>query len=431
MKEKEQVLILSYYFPPCNLTPSERIYSWAKYLKNGDYYPIIITRNWDTKINNSTTDAYKSSGEEVKIEKFEHYEVHYLPYKASFKDQLFIRLEGTKFYFIYLIVAFLYLLFQLVFVKYSNYGFFYHYICQYLNQQPRITKMVVSASPYELFGIAYWVQKKCQIKWIADYRDDWSTRDFYKDSFSKKIINIFNRYYEKKWVASSQAIISVSAYLVQRIANLTGKKGYLMHNGYMPENYTQHYQPFDDFTISYTGSVYASQPIEFFLDGVKKFIENKKRTCRLKVVFIGIKNEIFILNRILNNIKGYEAYFEFTTRIPKDEAIAIQAKSHLLLACSYGDFKGIPGSKLYEYIALKKTVIVYPTDHDVIEETLLETGQGLICNHENEFLDYLNQYYTLYEQNTSANPTQFNEEAIRNYSREAQTNELIQVLNTL
>lgn len=75
-------------------------------MKNGDYYPIIITRNWDTKINNSTTDAYKSSGDEVKIEKFEHYEVHYLPYKASFKDQLFIRLEGTKFYFIYLIVAF-------------------------------------------------------------------------------------------------------------------------------------------------------------------------------------------------------------------------------------------------------------------------------------------------------------------------------------
>lgn len=110
--------------------------------------------------------------------------------------------------------------------------------------------------------------KKCQIKWIADYRDDWSTRDFYKDSFSKKIINIFNRYYEKMGRKQPGHYF---CFCLPRSTHCKpdGQKGYLMHNGYMPENYTQHYQPFDDFTISYTGSVYASQPIELFLDGVK------------------------------------------------------------------------------------------------------------------------------------------------------------------
>lgn len=203
-----------------------------------------------------------------------------------------------------------------------------------------------------------------------------------------------------------------------------------MHNGYLPENYTTSYPLFDDFTITYTGSVYASQPIEMFLDAVKKFIDGRQNICKLKIIFIGIKNETFILNRIVNHIKGYEQFFDFTVRVPKGQAIEIQARSHWLLACSYGDFKGIPGSKLYEYVALKKPVIVFPTDQDVIEQTLTETGQGLICSTESEFLEYLNKFYHLYEAGYQQDLV-FDETAILKYSREAQTNMLIQALNKL
>ena len=43
---KKKVLILSYFFPPCNLPASQRSYGWATQLHEYGYHPIIITRNW-------------------------------------------------------------------------------------------------------------------------------------------------------------------------------------------------------------------------------------------------------------------------------------------------------------------------------------------------------------------------------------------------
>jgi len=51
-------LILSYFFPPGNFTVSYRIALWAKYLKEYDIYPIVVTRNWENNIVNQS-DASK------------------------------------------------------------------------------------------------------------------------------------------------------------------------------------------------------------------------------------------------------------------------------------------------------------------------------------------------------------------------------------
>ncbi|MFM7666825.1 MAG: glycosyl transferase family 1, partial [Bacteroidota bacterium] len=42
----KKVLIISYFFPPCNLTASNRIAGWKKHLPEFGIYPIIVTRNW-------------------------------------------------------------------------------------------------------------------------------------------------------------------------------------------------------------------------------------------------------------------------------------------------------------------------------------------------------------------------------------------------
>lgn len=431
MAEKETILILSYYFPPCNLTPSERIYSWAKYLKNGNYYPVIVTRNWDIDIKNSTTDAFKPAGDKVKIEYFDDYEVHYLPYRSSLKDLLLIKLEGTKFYFIYLIFAFIYSIIQLAFVRYSTYSFFYAYLNNFLKNRTKIQKMVVSASPFELFGIAHLLQKKYKISWIADYRDDWSTNEMqYADSFPKRLLLHVYRYYEKKYLKSCSCFTTVSTYYNKKIGALIQKKGYLLENGFMPENYRDSLNTFENFTISYTGSIYNAQPIELFLNGVKSFID-KKKDVKINIYFIGVANELAVLRRLERNIINYESYFKFTNRISKKEAIEIQARSHMLLACAYSDLRGIPGSKLYEYIALKKPVIVYPSDEDVIERTLTATGQGLICRNESDFIRYLNEYYEYYEKNKDFTNMQFNHEEINKYSREKQSAALLKALNEI
>ncbi|HPI53526.1 MAG TPA: hypothetical protein PLU10_02470 [Chitinophagaceae bacterium] len=430
---KKKIIVFSYFYSPCNLTPSERIQSFVDALSKQGYYPIIVTRNWDNAILNSTTDVFKSSGDKVRIEQCQQHEIHYLPYKSSLKDKLFLRFDGTKFYPIYLITALIFSIWNLVCIKKSAYSYFYIYLKKLLDNCPEIKMMVTSASPFEFFGISYLLSKRNNINWIADYRDDWSTNEMqYSDNFAKRLLQKISRHYEVKWLATASDFVTVSSRYCNKIKSITHLKGAVLTNGFQPENYLHVNTYFEKFTIVYTGSIYPIQPIEKPILAFIKFIttHNIPHT-KIQMIFIGILSESPIFNRIKNIITGYENYFHITPRLPKTETIHIQSNAHLLLACAYGNLKGIPGSKLYEYLALKKRILFYPTDHDIIEDTLTKTNQGLICETQDDFIEYLANFYQLFIKNKFQESTQINTSEIEQYARSNQAQTLIRQLNQI
>jgi len=42
--------------------------------------------------------------------------------------------------------------------------------------------------------------------------------------------------------------------------------------------------------------------------------------------------------------------------------------------------KGIPSSKLYEYLALGKPIVLCPSDGDLMEKMITESGLGFVAN---------------------------------------------------
>lgn len=430
MSNLKPIIILSYFFPPCNLTPSERVFSWAKYLKKGNYYPIIVTRNWDLDIHNATTDIYKPSGKEVVVKKYHEYEVHYIPYRQNLKDRLFNRFYGHSLYPIYLIMAFIWGILQLPFVRLSSVHSISKYANKLLSDKKNIYAIIATVAPFELLGVAHELSKKFNVPWIADYRDDWSTNEMqYVDSFPKRILRKYNRYFETKWLKNVSFFVSVSEYYVHKLTKFLNKKGILVENGFqLPENLIVN-SLFDKFTITYLGSLYSSQNIEMFLDAYKHFINMGNQNIQL--IFIGLGSEPPIRKRIESCLNGYESFYSITSRISKSEALELQLKSHLLLAVSYGDKKGIPSSKLYDYIATKKRVLICPSDSDVIERTLALTKQGIVCNSPDEILDQLNLLYSLFSKNVLDDSISIPVNVYEKFSREFQTNNLIMGLHTL
>lgn len=430
----KNVVILSFCFPPCNLTPSERAYSWAKYLNKGGYYPIIITRNWDFEIKNSSSDLYKSSGTKTRIEKHENYEVHYVPYKASIRDQLFIHTSQTKLYFVYLLFSVVYSILNPLLIKFLSFKPLFKYSDEYFQKHPETKKLIVTASPYELFGIAHTLSKRHNLKWIADYRDDWSTSEVYKQSKIKQfLLTYYFSYFEKKWLSSCSYFSSVSDYLVDKISNFIQKPGECIYNGFMPENYydTEGTNLYSDFTITYVGSIYPSQPIDYFIECVNTFIaHNSANKLRFKVLFIGIKNEPIIFSHLQLATANYSSHYIFTNRVPKKEAIAMQKKSHYLLALSHLGIKGTPGSKLYEYLAIKKPVILFPEKDDIVFNTLSKTRQGVFCSSKQELIESLQKSYNNFLAGVPVSSS-FNEDEIYLYTREAQTEKLVTLLNQI
>ncbi|MEO7049095.1 MAG: glycosyltransferase [Ferruginibacter sp.] len=426
----KKILVLSYYFAPCNLTPAERVYSFAKYFNDMGYYPVIVTRNWDIPINHAR-DEYKPTGNKIIHEKKDDFEVYYLPFRPGLKGRLFKKYYGTKYYFIYLFITFIYGIGENFSSAFTPFRSFYRHCNKLLSENNDIKLMLISGGPFHLFKFGYRLKKKYGIKWVADYRDDWNTNELVHINKFKILIQKISKYNELKWVKSAAFFISVSGHYVNKIHGLLKTvPGYTILNGYMNDNYENlHKQNVTGFTISYVGSLYPNQSIEIFLLAYKNFILNFP-AVNSRVVFVGLAAQPHSMERVQKMVKGNEQNFEYTLRLPKREAIEMQYNSSVLLVCAYSNLKGIPGSKLYEYVALQKPVLVCPSDGEIIEETLTETGQGYFANTAEACYELLQKLYKEYGQEFSI-AKNINAEAVQKYSRYNNVKKLAALLDAI
>jgi glycosyltransferase involved in cell wall biosynthesis len=428
----KKVLILSYFFPPCNLTASQRVQSWANYLHTFGYKPIIITRRWDEKIAH-LSDVSKTTPPEVKHEIHENYEVFYLPYKSNLRDKIYVRFKETRFNNLRKTLTF----FELVLQPFFNFVIPYRNIekfaLQYVRQNPDIKTMVVSGNPFNLYKFGYQLNKETGIKWIADYRDAWttSTINFINKRLLHKFINKLEIFCERKWVSSASLITASSQPIADHVAALVNKTGVALYNGYVEEDFkpitvAEKFQPF---TITYVGTLYDGQKVEVFCAAFKKLIDNYP-AAKTKIIFPGLNFYSAQQLRIEKEMKGYENYYECTARMERHKILAIEKQSHLLLHVAWDEHSGIIASKIYEYIASGTFILVTPTDNGAIEEIITKSNCGICTKSVNDTFDFLKIEYEKYlkgiyrvNDTTSENVLQF--------SRKKQAGKLAEQLDKL
>ncbi len=427
----KKVIILSYFFPPCNLTASQRAFGWAKYMKKFGYYPVIITRNWDNHIS-VPTDVLMKSGTEIKHVVTNDYEVYYMPYGGSLRDRFFVKYGDNRFRLIRRLLTFIEIFFENFsnyFIPYSN---IYDFAREYIKKDKTVERIVITANPFTMFRFGYLLKKEFKIKWLADYRDDWNTSEFEKrNTFFQRIINFFSRRSERNWVSTAECITSVSDAYQNKISNFVKKQGHVLLNGYFTEDFEGIDTTTDkEFTVVYNGSLYPSQEIEIFLDAFKRLIDVKgKDKIRTKIIFPGLLFDKSQAQRVHEYLRGYEKFVKITPRIPKREVLELQAKAHVFLMVSHKGMIGIPSSKLYEYIGFGKPIIACPTDNDIIENTLKNYNLACVCANKNETFDKLSQLYNLFEQGQYH--TLVADKAYQElYTREHSTKELAAILES-
>lgn len=427
----KKILVLSYFFPPCNLTASQRIEGWVNYLSLFGYYPIVVTRNWDIVIN-SPEDASISTGKEVKHVKQDNYEVHYLPYHASKRDEIFEKNRNKKHL---QKLSKVLTLKDLLLESYSNsaipYANMYDYSRKIIKENSDIKCVIISAKPFNQFKFGYLLNKEFGIKWIADYRDDWNTSELEsKNTGWMKYISKIQSKSEKKWINSAECITSISEIYIAKIAQFVQKRGVVILNGFDGIDLEEDIKDSDSsqFRITYNGSLYSTQSIEPILQVIKKIASNEEIKLKIQIHFPGLAFDKVQEKRVREQMIGFESILYITDRIPKKEVIEIQQNSDLLLMVAHGSVKGVPSSKLYEYVGLKKQILLYPNDHDIIEQTLNDTGLGIICEDEDQIYESLLNLI-LSKQNGVNEKLKIDESKIEFYSRKNQTAQLAQLLD--
>jgi len=407
-------LIITEFFPPNNCAASNRVFSWAKNLHKYGYYPVIFCKN---DLNN---EAYH-------FEKSEWYEVHYI----KCKEPLFQKLRLTA---KYSLIRKSFGLLHYVFVnsiKYNGIKRLKKFLDQYIVKND-IGKMLVTGPSFAIFGLGNILSKEHKIKWIADYRDDWTTSEIFESKFFAFVGKI-DRLKEKKYLANCTFFASVSKHYIGKIGNLIHKKGFLIENGFNEHEVLELGVEQDErLFILYPGSVYFTQKLHLL--GAALELLPKDIITSLQIVFLG--TEINAI-KLPDNCKPYvNKNLFFLKRTSRQEVLSFYSKADALLVIGHTDknnkvLKGIPSSKLYEYISLRKRVLVCPSDNDVIEEKLLETKQGIFCNSPEELAAAIKSLFSVKLERGQIPLVDVPEEMYYKNTREFQTGRLAEVLDQL
>lgn len=418
----EKVLIISYFFPPCNFVGGERTDYWANNLYKEDIYPIVITRNWNY---NQKDIVGRVSNNKYRSDKNIKREIHYLKHKFQVRDLL------TSFNIIRKIMTLSrQILFYLI-PKSIPYYNIYLKAHELLSDNKDIKTVIVSGRPFESFFFGYQLKKEFpHISWIPDYRDQWNT---YPDNSSTSIITkVFSRIekkLEKKWTSNCYLFLTTTPIWAKKIEKFINKKGKVVANGFQGNIiYKKQNHHTKNLKIIYSGTLYPNQKIEFFLQVVSEL--NKELGNKIQVEFVGVEMIKNQLHRVEKIRKKHIGEIIISARTEKKNLHLKMLKADLLYLTSFDNVQGWYPVKLFEYSKYPSPIILFPSDNGIMEDYIKTTGTGYVIKSPNKLKEKLIQLIELKNKNQYPSINK-NQEEIFKFSRSSQTIELARVLKNI
>lgn len=425
----KRILIITQYFEPCTLTPSQRITYWVKNFHKIGFYPTVITREW-TEETQSHFETKKPLGDKIRYEKYPEFDVYYLPFRPGILDRSYLKFGETALRPIFLLTKLADVFLAGFTLKFTSFRSLEKFAVS-LIQKETFESVIISGEPFYLFRIGFELNRKVGINWIADYRDDWSTNELQmakSGGLIRKWIAGLESNYERKWVGTAKTIVSVSEPYTKRISDFMGKPGITIQNGFEEELLNlRTAELFDEFTLVYSGVIYPSQDIRLILKALE-MAHDQNRPFRLMFLGAGfdVKERVRIGGLVSDKIRHLVS---ITDRLPRQKALNILVKCHAFLGIAYGEMKGIPSSKLYEYMGLQKPVLLCASDHDLMEAMLSDSGLGFFANSPEEATVKIDQIRDLYSNGLIEEFRNKSTAGIMKYTRILQLKKIVSVLN--
>lgn len=410
------ILILSYYYPPVRSISALRAQSWAENWAKTENKIDVVTKAWDGSEKDWNAILSSSNSREVKVnEQNKNLKIHYLPYK---KYQYSCNSIKRKYNIIgkYL---------KGIFNPEIDTLQFYEYALQLLHSK-KYDIIVATAPPLNILYLANKLHKKTQVPWIADFRDFENSTFLNCNKVGLKDQLLLKYKITKvKSVLRSTSYITSATNIINRyfgsslgIPNkeiLNGFEQRLLNSNIIHKN--------EKFSISVLGTIYPSQDFLLFANSLKKLDIEMQESIQLKFIGIKVIKEVYLkIKAVLDNSMINCIY---TDVIPRTEAIQIGRKSDLLYYPAWKGYRGIYSGKIFEYLALRKNILIAPGDNDVIENLIIKTKSGKVANTEKEVIDIVSTWFHEWKPDHQLPPPISD---IDNYSRESQADRFLEII---
>jgi glycosyltransferase involved in cell wall biosynthesis len=428
MKEPNKLLIITYYWPPAGGPGVQRWLKFVKYLPEFNIQPIVYIPENPTYpiIDNGLESEVSNKAIILKNKIFEPYGLASFFGKSKTKkissgiisnqkkqsvlEKTLLWVRGNLF----IPDA------RFLWVKPSV-----KYLKKYIVEN-NIDTIVTSGPPHSLHLIGLELKKNLNIKWLADFRDPWTTIGYHKALKLSSYANKKHKALEKLVLTSADTIIVTSKTTKTEFEAITSKPIEVITNGYDVEKIEK--QTLDEkFTLAHIGSFLSERNPRILWQALQELvIENAdfKNDFRLKL--IGATSQ-----EVLDTISEFKLndYAQNLGYVSHQEAVEHQRKSQVLLLIEINSSatKSIIPGKLFEYMVSERPIIAIGPEGSDFAEIITTTNTGVFFtyNEKEKLKAQLLKYYQEYQnQNLKLHAV-----GLQQYSRKSLTEQLVKLIS--
>ncbi|HUH25422.1 MAG TPA: glycosyltransferase family 4 protein [Flavobacterium sp.] len=426
----KKVLIISYYWPPAGGPGVQRWLKFVKYLPDFNIEPVVyVPENATYPILDH--DLQRDVRKDVQI--LRH------PIKEPYKSASFFSKKNTKSIssgFINpekkqsLVEQIMLYIRGNFFIPDARIGWVkpsVAYLSDYLRENP-VDAIITTGPPHSMHLIGMELQKRFAVKWIADFRDPWTSIGYHKELKLTQNAALKHKSLEKLVLNTADNIITTSYTTKKEFEQITSKPIDVITNGYDVEAITK--PPLDEkFTISHIGSLLSKRNPRILWKALKELLkENESFRNDFQLQFIGK-----VSPEIIDTIKEFklDSYLNVVGYVSHTDALRYQRSSQVLLLIEIDSYEtqGIIPGKLFEYMSAERPVLAIGPEESDIAKILKDTNTGKYFNYDDleEVKDYILNCYKLYlNKNLKVHGM-----GLQYFSRKKLTEKLAQILENI
>ncbi|BAO56449.1 glycosyltransferase family protein [Nonlabens marinus] len=289
--------------------------------------------------------------------------------------------------------------------------------------------LITTGPPHSVHLTGLWLKNHpslSHIKWLADFRDPWTTIGYHKDLKLTKAAAKKHLQLETQVLQTADQIIVTSPSTKAEFSNKTKKSITVITNGYdMKTNSSK--APDGKFTLSHIGTLLADRdPLMLWKTLSELVTEDPEFSQDFELQLAGN-----VSKTVISSIKvaGLGSHLKLLGYVDHDHAVQLMFESQVLLLIEINSLmtKAIIPGKLFEYLASRRPIIgIGPEDSD-IEQILKETDAGHYFTYDGANLkQQIRQFYQSYKKEK----LEGNSSDISKYHRKQLTQQLVDLLNS-
>ncbi|MDH7912616.1 glycosyl transferase family 1 [Winogradskyella sp. SYSU M77433] len=301
------------------------------------------------------------------------------------------------------------------------------FLSEYIKEN-HIETVITTGPPHSLHLIGLHLKEKLNIKWLADFRDPWTTIGYHKDLKLTKSSQEKHNALESAVLNKADQILVTSFNTQKEFSTKTNQPITVITNGY--DSHSVRVEGKDEsFTFSHIGSLLSERNPKVLWEVFSELVaENKEFSKLFQLNLIGV-----VSDDVVESIHNYglKNHLNIVGYVSHNEAIKFQMQSQILslIEIDSEDTKAIIPGKLFEYMISETPILAIGPEESDIQKIIASTNTGnyYSYNQKEELKLQVLNYFDAYQNNS----LEVNAIGLQPYSRKALTKKLADLIASM